>query len=111
MRLLHHSLLFTLKNNVKWTDVRTKPLLNTCALSHLKSVVYIFFPSGSYDTRICEVWPEFGVNGKESMTLADVLRHEAGLASIDTSIPLEDLTMDRLKNNAVGAVFERQTPQ
>ncbi|GBG33554.1 Beta-lactamase domain-containing protein 2 [Hondaea fermentalgiana] len=33
-----------------------------------------------YDTRVAEVWPEFAQAGKERITIADVLRHEAGLA-------------------------------
>ena len=33
----------------------------------------------SYDQKVSEIWPEFGANGKENITVADVLRHEAGL--------------------------------
>jgi len=44
------------------------------------------------DSRVRDVWPEYGVNGKEATTLRDLLRHAAGLyafppeaASIDPS--------------------------
>jgi len=30
-------------------------------------------------TRIAEVWPEFGVNGKGAITVSQVMRHSAGL--------------------------------
>ena len=28
---------------------------------------------------ICKHWPEFGQNGKETLTIADLMRHESGL--------------------------------
>ena len=36
----------------------------------------------SYDTRISEVWPDFGVAGKERMTVEQVLRHTAGITKM-----------------------------
>lgn len=33
----------------------------------------------SYDDKIITHWPEFGAGGKERVTIADLLRHEAGL--------------------------------
>jgi CubicO group peptidase (beta-lactamase class C family) len=33
----------------------------------------------SYDMRIAEVWPEFGIHGKEEITLRQALNHTAGL--------------------------------
>ena len=32
-----------------------------------------------YNDKVCKHWPEFGNNGKENITIADVLRHDAGL--------------------------------
>ncbi len=32
-----------------------------------------------YSDLVMKHWPEFGKHGKESVTIADVLRHEAGL--------------------------------
>lgn len=63
----------------------------------------------SYDGKVSDVWPEFGENGKSDLRLENILRHEAGLASLDTTIPLEDLTLERVKENAVGKVLEKQT--
>ena len=31
-----------------------------------------------YDQKVIEIWPEFGRHGKESITVRDVMRHEAG---------------------------------
>lgn len=32
-----------------------------------------------YDTAVKDVWPEFGQEGKEAITVADVMRHEGGV--------------------------------
>jgi len=36
----------------------------------------------SYDTRIVEIWPGFGVGGKERMTVEQILRHTAGITKL-----------------------------
>jgi CubicO group peptidase (beta-lactamase class C family) len=63
----------------------------------------------NYDARITEYWPEFGANGKEGVTIADLMRHEAGLANFDTSLDMEDLFTENIKQNAVGSVIEGHT--
>ena len=60
----------------------------------------------SYEDKITQHWPEFGANGKDELTVADLMRHEAGLASFDTSLDLEDLFTDSIKQNTVGRVIE-----
>ena len=64
----------------------------------------------SYHDKISQHWPEFGQNGKESTTVAELMRHEAGLAAFDTSLQPSDLQTEAIKSNSVGAVVERQTP-
>lgn len=59
-----------------------------------------------YDAPVTKYWPEFGSAGKGDLTVADVMRHEAGLAALDTSIPPEDLLRDNIKQNAVGRILE-----
>lgn len=60
----------------------------------------------SYDARITQYWPEFGANGKEGVTVADLMRHEAGLANFDTPLDIEDLFTENIKKNAVGRIIE-----
>jgi CubicO group peptidase (beta-lactamase class C family) len=36
----------------------------------------------AYDAPVADYWPEFGVNGKEAITVNDVLRHRSGLAHL-----------------------------
>jgi CubicO group peptidase (beta-lactamase class C family) len=44
-----------------------------------------------YDARVAEYWPEFAQNGKEAITVRQLLSHEAGLAVIDEPLRPEDL--------------------
>lgn len=36
-----------------------------------------------YDAPVAEYWPEFGANGKASITVREVLRHRAGLSQLN----------------------------
>lgn len=60
----------------------------------------------SYDAKITQYWPEFGANGKDGVTVADLMRHEAGLANFDTSLDMEDLFTVNIKQNAIGRIIE-----
>src|SRR5438067_523765 len=44
-----------------------------------------------YDTRVVEVWPEFGAHGKDKVTLRHVLSHTAGVPGIPLTTTMEDL--------------------
>lgn len=50
-----------------------------------------------YDLPVCAYWPEFGVAGKELLTVADVLSHQGGLAGfrepIDPSLWLDPISL------------------
>jgi CubicO group peptidase (beta-lactamase class C family) len=59
-----------------------------------------------YDARITEYWPEFGASGKQTLTVAELMRHEAGLAAFDTSIEPEDLLTENIKVNKIGRIIE-----
>ncbi|MEE8397424.1 MAG: serine hydrolase [Desulfobacterales bacterium] len=60
----------------------------------------------NYNARISEYWPEFAANGKEDVTVADLMRHEAGLAVFDTTLEKEDILAENIKLNNVGVVIE-----
>ncbi|MEM7019934.1 MAG: serine hydrolase domain-containing protein [Pseudomonadota bacterium] len=61
-----------------------------------------------YSAKITEYWPEFGAHGKDTLTVADMMRHEAGLAAFDQSFEPEDLLVESIKLNKVGQVIENQ---
>ena len=50
--------------------------------------------------RIAEYWPEFGVLGKGATTVADLMRHEAGLVCPGLIDP-EDCLTENIKQNKV----------
>jgi len=62
----------------------------------------------NYNDKIADYWPEFGANGKGDLTIAELMRHEAGLAVFNTSIAPEDLHTENIKQNKVGRVIESQ---
>ena len=56
----------------------------------------------SYETRISELWPAFGAGDKAQVRVADLMRHEAGLATFDTPVDVDDLLPDNIKANRWG---------
>jgi len=59
-----------------------------------------------YNATVTHYWPEFGANGKEALTVADLMRHEAGLAAFNASIDPVDLHTENIKQNKVGRLIE-----
>jgi CubicO group peptidase (beta-lactamase class C family) len=57
------------------------------------TVVHVLAERGvlGYDTRIAELWPEFGVHGKQSATIRHALTHSVGVPALP-----EDATLDLL---------------
>jgi CubicO group peptidase (beta-lactamase class C family) len=45
----------------------------------------------SYDDTVASVWPEFAQNGKQHVTIAQVLSHQAGLPAFEEPTTVEDL--------------------
>ena len=62
----------------------------------------------NYSDPISKVWPEFAQNGKEAMTLADVMRHESGMSKLSKPIDPAWLTAEGLKSNNVGKIIEEE---
>ena len=59
-----------------------------------------------YDARIAEYWPEFSGGGKGELTVAELMRHEAGLAAFSRPLDPEDLLTENIKQNRVGRFIE-----
>ncbi|MCX6516683.1 MAG: serine hydrolase [Actinobacteria bacterium] len=57
----------------------------------------------SYDTRVASVWPEFAVNGKETLTLRDLLGHRAGLPAVRTRLPANSMFNWKLMTESLAA--------
>ena len=56
----------------------------TLALAHSRGWL-------DYDARVVRYWPEFGANAKETITVRQLLAHEAGLAALDARVDLATL--------------------
>lgn len=59
-----------------------------------------------YDAKIADYWPEFSANGKDQITVADLMRHEAGLVDFNHTFDPEHLLTENIKQNSVGSVIE-----
>ncbi|WP_112237110.1 serine hydrolase domain-containing protein [Kribbella monticola] len=57
------------------------------------TVVHVLVEEGvfGYDTLVTELWPEFGVHGKEGATVRHVLTHSAGVPALPMDLTLEQL--------------------
>jgi CubicO group peptidase (beta-lactamase class C family) len=53
----------------------------TLALAHSRGWL-------DYDARVAQYWPEFASNGKEQITVRQLLAHQAGLAALDEKVDL-----------------------
>lgn len=60
----------------------------------------------SYDEPVATYWPEFAAAGKETVTLAQLMSHQAGLIYADPSLGLDEV----LAVDPVNAVLAAQTP-
>jgi CubicO group peptidase (beta-lactamase class C family) len=60
----------------------------------------------SYSARITDYWPEFAAQGKSELTVADLMRHEGGLAAFSRSIEPQDLLPENIKQNRIGEIIE-----
>ena len=62
-----------------------------------------------YEDKISKHWPEFGQNGKENITISDVLQHKSGLAWFTESIPtIKNAWPENIKKNQMGSFIEKQ---
>jgi CubicO group peptidase (beta-lactamase class C family) len=59
-----------------------------------------------YEERICTFWPEFAQGGKETITVRQLLAHQAGLFAFDEVVH-KDVVADRER---LALVLARQTP-
>ena len=63
-----------------------------------------------YSDPIAKHWPEFAQEGKGEITIADLMRHEAGLANLSVPLDIEDLFPENIKKNTAGDKLARCKP-
>ena len=62
-----------------------------------------------YTDKIATHWPEFAQNDKGDITIADLMRHEAGLAYFDAPFDASCTLRENIKENALGEIIARQS--
>ena len=62
-----------------------------------------------YEAPVVKYWPAFAGGGKESVLVADLMRHEAGLVNFSRSINTTDLLTPNIKQNRVGEIIEQES--
>ncbi len=60
-----------------------------------------------YDSRVADYWPEFGQNGKESITVRQLLAHQAGLHAFHEKVDRQVIA----DPHRLGEILARETPQ
>ena len=60
-----------------------------------------------YEAPIARYWPEFAQNGKETITVRQLLGHEAGLVLLDEELPIAKMR----DLNTVARLLARQKPE
>jgi CubicO group peptidase (beta-lactamase class C family) len=88
---------------VPWT-ANTGAMVFSATKGVATTVVHRLVDRGllDYDTPVAEYWPEFGANGKEDITVRDVLRHRAGLSHLK-GVTKEDLLDHHLMEERLAA--------
>jgi len=71
----------------------------TLALAHSRGWL-------DYEERVCRYWPEFAHNGKEAVTVRQLLAHQAGLFALD--VPIDRALL--ADPERLAAVLARQKP-
>jgi CubicO group peptidase (beta-lactamase class C family) len=93
--------------NAPWTeDTMVVVMSGTKGLSSIALAVANARGWLDYDAAVARYWPEFAQHGKESITVRQLLGHEAGLVLLD-----EKLTMARMRDlDDVSRLLARQKP-
>ena len=88
---------------VSWT-ANTGAMVFSATKGIAATVVHRLVDRGllDYDTPVAEYWPEFGANGKDDITVRDVLRHRSGLSHLK-GVKKEDLLDHHLMEERLAA--------
>lgn len=63
-----------------WDEETVVPIYSTTKPIAALTLAHVIdaLPAG-YETAVADLWPEFGANGKDAVTIADLVSHQAGL--------------------------------
>jgi CubicO group peptidase (beta-lactamase class C family) len=74
-------------------DAETAAVIFSCSKGLLAICAYLLAQEGrlDLDALVANYWPEFGQNGKESITVRCALSHRAGLPALDVDLSRDDV--------------------
>jgi CubicO group peptidase (beta-lactamase class C family) len=95
------------KKQRKWKE-NTKALVFSSTKGFSSLAFSLLHSKGlmNFDDPVCQYWPEFAQNGKENITIRQLLAHEAGLMIIDKLLLIETLK----DKDKLGAILAAQSP-
>ncbi|VDM80537.1 unnamed protein product [Strongylus vulgaris] len=95
------------ENGQPWTEDTMSVLFSTTkSLSAIILATVMDQEGVSYNQKISEFWPEFAQNGKENITILDVVLHQAGLPYSNEVVSKEDFA----NRKTMSSYFEHATP-
>jgi CubicO group peptidase (beta-lactamase class C family) len=91
------------RGQVPWT-ADTGAMVFSATKGMSSTVIHRLVDRGliDYDAPVAEYWPEFGANGKAAITVRTVMRHRAGLSSLNGATR-DDLLNHRLMEEQLAA--------
>jgi CubicO group peptidase (beta-lactamase class C family) len=81
-----------LEKSKKWDEDTVVPIFSTTK-AVAASCLAVCHSRGLFDyqRKVCDYWPEFGVNNKETITIEQLLQHRAGLSAIDEKLNISTI--------------------
>lgn len=64
-----------------------------------------------YGQPISDIWPEFAQGGKGDITIAHLMRHEAGLYLFSRLLEVSELTTENITNGTISSIIEKEIPR
>ncbi len=81
------------KRELPWERDTIVPCFSsTKGMSALAIAVAVSAGLLDYDKRVADYWPEFAAQGKQDVTVRELIDHQAGLSGLDVKLRLDELT-------------------
>ena len=90
-------------------DTLTNVFSSTKSLTAIAMAALVDKGLIKYSDKIASHWEEFGQNDKGELTIADLMRHEAGLANFEAPFDVSCTSRENIKKNALGEIIAKQS--
>ncbi|MCC9175449.1 serine hydrolase domain-containing protein [Arthrobacter sp. zg-Y179] len=79
------------RSSAPWTS-DTSTVVFSCTKGIMSLLIARLVEAGKldYELPLTDIWPEFGANGKDTVTVGDALSHRAGVSALRTSVGLAE---------------------